>query len=220
VGLLHMARVMLIDPDLVVRRRMRTILEHSHGLEVVAEADCAADAAAAVAKSAPDVLVMSPTTPDVAAIATDHATLHPLAHLPGVMLVPRTGTSDLRELPRRQILGFVAEESAATDVAEAVRRAAVGESYVSSVLLAADTQPPHDLGPKSDPYEFLTPRERQILALIVDGKAPKEIAATLGRSAATVRSHHARILAKLHLRNDVELGRFLAEHRPPDSPEA
>lgn len=212
-----MARVMLIEGDLLMRRRLRKIIDVNRGLHVVAEADSAANAAAAVAESAPDVLVMSSTTPGVTEIAPDHPTLHPLTGLPSVLLVSRSAQPDIRE--RARVLGLVAGESAVTDVAEAVRRAVAGESYTSSSLQpASDSNPPAST--ESDPYEFLTPRERQVLALLDDGKAPKEIATILGSSPATVRSHHVRILAKLRLRNDVALGRFLARHNPPHPPEA
>jgi DNA-binding CsgD family transcriptional regulator/DNA-binding Xre family transcriptional regulator len=60
---------------------------------------------------------------------------------------------------------------------------------------------------------LLSPRERQILDLLAQGKVPKEIGAILRLRPATVRIHHARIRAKLGLRNDMELGRWLTESK-------
>lgn len=194
---------MLIDADRSARERTRRILERDRSLQVVAEAE-SATAALAAAMSAPDVLVVSAATADLAEIAPHHPTPHPLAALPVIVLVPGNSRDINGASALEHAVGIVASDAAAAELAIAVRRAA-----------RSGQQGPRMASEEPDPYEFLTSRERQILWIIWQGKAPKEIAAILGCRPATIRSHHARILAKLHLRNDVELGRFLAQHPPP-----
>lgn len=207
-------RVMLIDANKLERRRVRRTLETTGAARIVAEAGSPTEAIGAMEPTAPDVLLMRVSPLGPGEVDATSAALGPLRQVPRVLMIPPGPQRDTIGQRYDGALGFVAAETADNDIVPAVRCAAAGKAFVSPALaahVATANGEPLSTDIAYDPVDYLTRRERIVLDLLAEGKAPKEIAAELGRSAATIRNHHAHILAKLRLRNDVELGRFLAE---------
>jgi DNA-binding NarL/FixJ family response regulator len=197
-------RVLLADDQDLVRQGLRLILELA-GLDVVAEACDGAEAVAAVAAHAPDVVLMDLRMPGMDGIEATRL----ITEAPGETRVIALTTFDVDEhvvdALRAGAVGFLLKDVTADGLAEAVRRAAAGEAVVAPAVLARmmanfAARPPV---PPTPPTGFteLSEREREVLARIGAGRSNAEIAAELVISMATVKTHVRHIFAKLDLRD-------------------
>jgi DNA-binding NarL/FixJ family response regulator len=115
----------------------------------------------------------------------------------------------VRETLRAGAKGYLLKDSIDSDLARAVRAVGRGEGFLSPAISAtvlADYEK-HS----TDPLDQVTPREREILQLLAEGKTSKDIAADLNISIYTVDAHRSRIMKKLELRSIGELVRFAIE---------
>ena len=197
--------VVLADDHAVVRSGLRLLLEQA-GLHVLAEAGDAESALRSVLGHKPTVLILDlnmpgePTSLEAIPRVTDVS--------PGTRVVVLTMQEDpvfAREALRAGAMGYVLKEAADSELVEAVRRAAVGETYLNPRLGAAlATAPLGTDGPPDD----LTEREAEVLRLVALGHTNAEIAEQLFLSVRTVESHRARIGQKLRLSTRAELVRY------------
>jgi len=198
-------RVVLADDHAVVRSALRVLLDSHDGIEVVAEARDARDAALQVSEHHPDVLVLDlkmPGEPSVAAIPRI------LQEAPGTQIVVLT--MQLEPRFARQALGagaiaYVLKDAAARELVHAIRLASRGEAYLDPGLAARVAAAPH-----SAPAG-LTPRENDVLELIAAGYTNQEAAAQLLVSERTVEKHRSEIFRKLHLATRAELVAYVRE---------
>ncbi len=197
--------VVLADDHAVVRSGLRLLLEQA-GLHVLAEAGDAESALRSVLGHKPTVLILDlnmpgePTSLEAIPRVTDVS--------PGTRVVVLTMQEDpvfAREALRAGAMGYVLKEAADSELVEAVRRAAVGETYLNPRLGAALATAP--LSPDGPPDD-LTEREAEVLRLVALGHTNAEIAEQLYLSVRTVESHRARIGQKLRLSTRAELVRY------------
>jgi RNA polymerase sigma factor (sigma-70 family) len=124
-----------------------------------------------------------------------------------VLSMHRDETYILRAL-KAGVRGYLLKDSAESDLVRAIRAVAEGKSFfspaVSKVLLEDYMRKLQRTGAE-DSYDLLTPREREILQLVAEGKSSKEIASTLNLSVYTVETHRANIMEKLKLKSLPEL---------------
>ncbi len=108
--------------------------------------------------------------------------------------------------------GYVAKQAAASDLLEAIHEVLDGHFYLSPVISAsADGVPrPGELPPEL--FRSLTPRQREVLQLVAEGKSAKEIASLLNISVKTVEFHKKHLMQQLHARSTAELIRYAVEH--------
>ncbi len=197
--------IVLADDHAVVRSGLRLLLDQA-GLHVLAEAGDAESALRSVLGHKPTVLVLDlnmpgePTSLEAIPRVTDVS--------PGTRVVVLTMQEDpafAREALRAGASGYVLKEAADSELVEAVRRAAVGETYLNPRVGAAlATAPAASDGPPDD----LTEREVEVLRLVALGHTNAEIAGQLYLSVRTVESHRARIGQKLRLSTRAELVRY------------
>jgi DNA-binding NarL/FixJ family response regulator len=113
-------------------------------------------------------------------------------------------------------MGYVSKQSAGDELREAVRLAMKGQFYVTPLAAPKDSQPAPVLGGRSNPAEFfgvrLTPRQRDVLQLIAEGKTTKEISSALSISGKTVEFHRNGLMNELGLRTTAELTRYAINH--------
>lgn len=207
-----MTSVLLVDDDSRARETVRTILTSAADIEVVGEASGADEAIAELGERVPDVIVCGLSAPgmqDSDAIKHRHARL---AQIPRVVLTRPAQSLDVDRLLRTGALGFVDRQAAAAELLPAVRAVHAGTRYVCMRLRPTLEQPVAEERRVGQPLANLTLRELQILRLLAAGKTNRETAQSLGLSRKTVSTHRTLILAKLGLRNNVELARFAIEH--------
>ena len=214
-----MIELLLADDQALVRTGFRLILNAEDDLKVVGEAGDGEEAVAEAGRTRPDVVLMDIRMPKLDGIAATRAIL---ASAPATRVLMLT-TFDLDEYVvdafRAGASGFLLKTAPPAQLVAAVRTV-----HDSDALLApASTRRliEQHVRPRSEPPELadLTPRERDILHLLGRGQTNAEIAAALVIEPSTVKSHVARVLAKLGLRDRVQAVVFAYDHgvvRPGD----
>jgi DNA-binding NarL/FixJ family response regulator len=188
--------VLLVDDHAVVREGLRSFLELQDGIEVVAEAADGEAAVRAAEAWTPDVVLMDLVMPRLDGVGA----MRELRRLlPSARVIVLTSfPDDDRLLPaiRAGAAGYLLKNADPQEVVRAVRAAHAGEALldpgVAARLVEAIAQPPG-----AEPGERLTPREREVLALIARGMPNKLIARELEISEKTVKTHVGHVLAKL-----------------------
>lgn len=199
-------RILLADDHALVRRGLRLILEAEPGLEVVAEAADGAEAVELAAAGGIDLAIMDIAMPRMTGIQAARELQHRAPSTRILMLSMYDNEQYFFESLSAGASGYVLKSAADRELIEAVRATMRGESVIHPGAIAALIrdwmQRPHL------PERILTPREEQVLKLIAEGHSAKEIAAELVISVKTVDRHRANILAKLGMRDRLELTRF------------
>jgi len=187
-------RVLVADDHLVVREGLRTFLHLQEGIEVVGEASDGQEAVAEAERLRPDVVLMDLVMPELDGV---EAMRRIGERVPSARVIVLTSfAEDDKLLPaiRAGAAGYLLKTAQPQEVVRAIRAAQAGDAVLdppaAGRLLRALAG-----GPIERP--LLTPREREVLALVARGLANKRIALELGVSEKTVKSHVGRILHKL-----------------------
>ena len=189
--------VLLVEDHNLVRKGFRRMLEDDPGIEVVAEAATGDEGITAALQYKPQVVVMDYALPGCTG---DEATRRILAELPETRVLILSMHAEpvyLRNALEAGACGYILKNALDLDLATAVRRAAEGLNVIDPALQAQAAD--------STPVARITPRERQVLQLIVEGRSNKEIAGLLGLSVNTVGVHRANIMGELGIHNTAEL---------------
>jgi DNA-binding NarL/FixJ family response regulator len=205
-------RVLLADDEAMVRAGLRLVLESEPDIDVVGEASDGVETLAKAARLRPDVVLIDVHMPRMDGLSAAHQLL---VDDPGIKVVVLTTFNDnsyVREALRLGASGFLLKVAPPERLAEAVRVAARGdalldplvtrgviESFVTEpgVARGGDREPPSGL-------DLLTARELEVFHLLAQGKSNAEIAEEFVVAEATVKTHVAHVLAKLHLRDRVQ----------------
>ncbi len=202
-------RVMLVDDHLMVRDGLRVFLSMYDDLQIVAEAEDGAEAFDLCAKVQPDVILMDIVMPNVDGPS---ATARIRETFPQVQIIALTSFLE-EDLVQRAIQagasGYLLKDVNPDKLAQAIRDAHQGRPTIASAaarVLAQAARQPVPVGAD------LTPRERQVLALLAEGRTNKQIAEALIVSPGTVRLHVSNILSKLEVSNRTEAARLALQH--------
>jgi NarL family two-component system response regulator LiaR len=202
-------RVIIVDDHLMVRDGLKVFLSTYEDLEVVGEAGDGAQAIAICPQVRPDVVLMDLLMPNVDGPT---ATASIRADNPAVQVIALTTFTE-QELVQRAIeagaVGYLLKDVHADRLAQAIRDAHHGRSTIDaaaaqSLIQAATKEAP--------PGADLTPREREVLALLAEGKTNREIAGQLFISESTARLHVSNILSKLGASNRTEAASLAHQH--------
>jgi DNA-binding NarL/FixJ family response regulator len=202
-----MISVLIVDDEELVRSGLRMILEAEPDITVVGQAGDGAEAVTRARQLSPDVVLMDIRMPTVDGLEATRQLLGDAATGPKVVILT---TFDLDEhvydALRAGASGFLLKDVPVSQLVHAVRVAAAGDALlapsVTRRLIAAFTRaiPPRGCSGLSE----LTPREIEVLRLLAEGLSNREIATRLFVGDATVKTHVARILAKLGVRDRVQ----------------
>ncbi len=201
-------RIALADDHKLMRSGLRVLLEQQSDFAVVGEASDGREAVALVDAQKPDVLVMDIGMPNLNGIeaAAQITQAHPEMSI--VMLSMHSDESYVLRALKAGAKGYLLKDSAETDLIRAVRSVAESKSFfspaVSKVLLDDYVRKLKRSGTE-DPYDLLTPREREVLQLVAEGKSNKDVANLLNLSVYTVETHRSNIMEKLNLHGVPEL---------------
>lgn len=210
-------RVMVVDDHSVVREGIRHVLSDTALFAVVGEAASAAEAIAAVAAWAPDVIVLDVSMPGGSGL---HAVAELLERAPAarvLMLSVHEDAEYVLESVRAGAHGYLRKDSTPAELRSAVTALGAGESYYSPQIAGAlanalrvrSAAPAPERAPSA--AQVLTARERQILALVADGATNREIGTQLGISTRTVEAHRDSLMRKLGIRTVAGLTRLAIE---------
>jgi two-component system, NarL family, response regulator NreC len=217
-----MTTVVVADDHQIVRVGLRALLATAEDIQLVGEASDGLEAIRACAELGPDVLVAELQLPHLDGVEVLRRVRQ---HSPGTRVVVHSvhaAEAVVVETLRHGAMGYVWKGAHVDDLVQAVRAAADGRRYLSPPF--ADRA--HDIhalaasGPRGDPYDTLTARERQVLRLAVEGLTLKEIGVRLSMSRRTAETHRAHLMRKLGLRSPTDLIRYALRRGllPPEGP--
>jgi DNA-binding NarL/FixJ family response regulator len=192
-------RVLIADDQPVVRQGLRTFLELHDDIEVVGEAEDGERALEAIAALAPDVVLMDLVMPRLDGV-TAIERLRALAS-PARVIVLTSFLDEDKVLPavRAGAAGYLLKDVEPAELVRAIRTVDGGEALLHPAVAARVLRELAADGDRARRHELLTPREREVLALLAGGRANKAIAFELGVAEKTVKTHVGNILGKLGL---------------------
>jgi DNA-binding NarL/FixJ family response regulator len=198
-------QVLLADDHQIVRQGLRGLLERD-GFKVVAEAADGREAVQLAGTTHPDVTVLDLTMPSLNGVDAAREILRSSPRMKAILLTVHAEEQYVLEALRAGVSGYVLKTQAADDLVQAIREVMRGSIYLSpgvSRTVVEAFRSKTDLPP--DP---LSPREREVLQLVAEGKTTKEVAAILGVSVKTAESHRMRIMSKLDIHETAGLVRY------------
>jgi len=190
--------VLLVDDHALVRQGFRRMLEDDPHIHVVGEAGDGPEAIAAALEKKPDVVVMDYALPSMNGALATQRILGDLPDTAILMLSMHPEPVYVRRCLEAGARGYLLKNAMDLELVDAVKKMMAGQRVLDPRLAMTP-------GADTEPSPVLTPRELEVLQLIVYGKSNKDIAVVLGVSVNTVAVHRARIMQALGLHNAAEL---------------
>jgi two-component system response regulator NreC len=208
-----MTKVLIADDHAIVRAGLRAVLTSEPSLHLVGEATGGYEAIEMVSDRQPNILVLDVSMPDLDGIAVTKR-LKPLyPDLKILILTIHEDAALLREAIKSGAAGYILKHAAESELLSAIQIVMRGDLYVDPSMLRSlieEKSSPTNISQES--VEPLTPRETEVLKLIVQGYTNRQIGKELNISVRTVEGHRANLSGKLGLRSRVELVRYAREH--------
>jgi DNA-binding NarL/FixJ family response regulator len=208
-------RVLIADDQDLVRDGFRLILQAS-GLEIAGEARDGREAVYLARRRAPDVVLMDIRMPGMNGLEATRELAGPEVTDPIAVLILTTFDLDeyVLEALRAGASGFLLKDAGRDQLVEAVRAVARGDALIAPSVTRRliERFVERQLAPIPPEADALTPRELEVLRLIARGRSNAELARDLVISETTAKTHVARILAKLRVRDRVQIVVFAYEH--------
>ncbi len=207
-------RVLIIDDHTLFRSGIKLLLERQEGFEVVGEASDGLEGVKRAKQLKPDVVLLDLHMPVTGGLVTIPLLRDEVPKTEIIMLTVSEDTDDLLEALRMGARGYLLKNIETEFLLDSIRRAAAGESVMSSHMagkLADAMRVPQKVDGNAR-AEKLTPREREIIAMLASGASNKEIARKLDLAESTVKIHVQGILRKLSLASRVQAAVYAVEH--------
>ena len=202
-------RVLIVDDHPMMRKGLRAFLEVTRGLECIGEAESGEEAIELCGQLDPHVVMMDLMMPGMGGVAAIKVLRH---RCPKARVLALTSFAEphlVQEAVNAGATGYLLKNVSASELADAVFAAAEGRTMMGPEAVLALVQMAVDPRPVGSD---LTPREREILALLVKGMTNYEIAQQMSISEATVRFHVGNILGKLEVGNRTEAAQVAFKH--------
>ena len=207
--------VFLADDHAVVRDGLRHLLQAQEDIRVVGDAGSGWETIRQVDQYCPDIVIMDIAMPEINGIEATWEILQRRPSVQVIILSMHSTMEHIKRAVRAGARGFVLKESAGAEVVEAVREVYQGECYFSRKIsdrLIDKVVWQLCAGGGSSELDKLSPREAEVLQLVVEGKKSSEIADILSLSPKTVETYRSRLMAKLGIDDITGLVKFAIQH--------
>ena len=201
-------RVLLADDHTLIRAGLRMVVVSQPDFTVVGEASDGREAVALAEQLKPDVVVMDIGMPSLNGIEACRQIHDSQLATQVIMLSMHSDEGYVLRALKAGAKGYMLKDSAEADLASAIRAVTAGKSFFSpavSKILLEDYMRKLKRTGAEDSFDLLSPREREVLQLVAEGKSSKEVANLLSLSVYTVETHRAKVMQKLNLHNIPEL---------------
>ena len=201
-------RVVIADDHRILREGVKALLSEHADLQVVGEAEDGRRAIDLTLELDPDVLLMDIAMPGLGGL---EATLELRQKHPRTKILILTQYEDqeyVRRFLKAGVSGFVLKRAAGTALVAAIRAVHGGGLVIDPEVAREALAEPGERPRRSDAYESLTDREKQVFKLIAEGKSSKEVAQVLDITVKTAMTHREHLMSKLEVHNRVDLVRL------------
>lgn len=213
-------RILLADDHQLVRAGLRALLENIPGVEVAAETGDGREALNLVKTKQPDVVFMDIAMPELNGLEATSRLVKEFPEARVIILSMHANEEYVLQALKAGASGYLLKDAAAPELELAIQSVARGEMYLSPTISRQVVEAYlQRTASKKSPLEQLTPRQREILQLIAEGKSTKEIAFTLKVSVKTVETHRVQLMDRLKIHDVPGLVRFAMRTGliPPES---
>lgn len=206
-------RLLLVDDHQIVRAGLRMLFQAEPDMEIVGEASSGDEALAFVPTLQPDVVIMDVAMPGMNGIEATRRIREISPHTAVLALTMHEDEQYFFAMLDAGAAGYIPKRAAPDDLVSAIRVVSQGNVFLYASLARflikdATERAIHEPFGEPHPVEGLTPREREVLTWIAEGRTNREIAETLIISPKTVDRHRENIMAKLNLHNRAELVKY------------
>jgi len=198
-------RVMVADDHPVVRQGLKFLLARE-GFSVVAEAGDGRDALRQAEEAHPEVAVLDLAMPHLNGLDAAREIMKISPGTKTIILTQHTEEPYILEALRAGVHGYILKSQAVPDVVQAIRDVHRGKLYLSPAISDIVVGAYREQGGPS--HEPLTPREREVLQLVAEGRTTKQVAEVLGITVKTAESHRSRLMLKLGIHEIAGLVRY------------
>lgn len=207
-------RIMLVDDHEVVRLGLKALIDRHPEMEVIAEADTAAEAVTKALAFQPDVVVMDIRLGSSSGVDACREIVAQRPSIKVIMLTSYAEDDVLFAAIRAGAAGYVLKQAGGQDVVRALQAVAQGQALLDPSLtervFAQVRRAAQDL--QSAAFAMLSEQERRVLALVTEGRTNREIALALHLGEGTVRNYVSNILGKLNVANRAEAAAYATKH--------
>lgn len=202
-------RVLLVEDHALVRAGIRSLLQNLEGIEVVAEAGTGREASRLVELHQPDVVLMDIVLPDTNGLEVAAAVVKRFPQTRVIILSMHSNEEYVWQALHAGAAGYLLKNSSTSELEVAIQAVSRGESYLSPPV---STHLVHDFTRRArgepSSLESLTPRQREILALVARGYSTQQIAQELSVSPKTVETHRRQLMQRLDIYDIASLVRY------------
>jgi two-component system, NarL family, response regulator NreC len=206
-------RVLIADDHGVLRAGLRALLKTEEDLQVVDEAADGDTALRLASRLRPDIVLLDLSMPGPGGIEVTRKLKEMLPATRVLILTVHEDETLLREALKAGASGYIIKRAVESELISAIRAVSRGEIYVHPAMTKWLLKESTPVAPKKRDPAALTPREIEVLRLIVQGHTNSQIAEVLRLSVRTVESHRANLMGKLGLQSRVELVRYALKNK-------
>lgn len=209
-------KVLIAEDHVIVRQGLKILIRADPDMEVSGEAADGRQALRMAEQTQPDVVVMDVAMPIMNGLEATRKILRQQPRSKVLVLSSYSDDESVQQLVQAGASGYLTKHSASTDLLEAIRQVNRGNSYFSPVIAQRLRNQLREKPKKGVPAQTksdLTPRERQVLTLIAEGLASKQIAARLKLSSKTIEKHRQQVMDKLNIHEIAGLTRYAASKK-------
>ena len=203
-------KVLIADDHKILREGLRHIIQNDLHLEVVALATNGRSAVTLAAELHPDLILMDVSMPDLNGIEATRQILQISPEIKIIALSMHTGKEFVSKMLKAGASAYLLKDCAVDELGEAIRCVLANKVYISPDIagVVVEDYLRHLDEPSAQPITRLTPKEREVLQLIAEGKSTKEAASILNTSISTVETHRQHVMDKLDIHTVAELTKY------------
>jgi DNA-binding NarL/FixJ family response regulator len=203
-------RIILADDHKIVLQGLKTLIEQEPDMEVVGEAEDGLRTVSMVRELIPHVVIMDIKMPDLNGIEATQQILSEVSEVKVIALSMYADRRFVANMLKAGACGYLLKDCAFEELAKAIRLVMSNKTYLSPGIaeIVVKDYATIDTGPSESVFSALTPREREVLRLIAEGKRASQIAGLLNISVKTVETHRQQIIQKLGTRSVAELTKY------------
>jgi two-component system response regulator NreC len=203
-------RIILADDHKIVLQGLKTLIEQEPDMEVVGEAEDGLRTVSMVRELIPHVVIMDIKMPDLNGIEATQQILSEVSEVKVIALSMYADRRFVANMLKAGACGYLLKDCAFEELAKAIRLVMSNKTYLSPGIaeIVVKDCATIDTGPSESVFSALTPREREVLRLIAEGKRASQIAGLLNISVKTVETHRQQIIQKLGTRSVAELTKY------------